>query len=170
LSEAKLLGGGALRRPETITVLDQHRESGQHRPAGQHCAGPRRSGVRFSRKATKAPPGGSRDLKAEELSRLLDKAQAYGQHYDLGYIDLEQRTLQTIDNPFGSRLSHMSAGRTLTCQAASKTWRKLNGTNQLPRVIEGVRCTNDVAESDASQSRAAASPTFSHSSSGSIGE
>jgi transposase InsO family protein len=25
-------------------------------------------------------------------------------HYDLGYIDLEQRTLQTIDNPFGTRL------------------------------------------------------------------
>jgi hypothetical protein len=28
--------------------------------------------------------------------------------YDLGYIDLEQRTLQTIDNPFGTRLSPMS--------------------------------------------------------------
>jgi hypothetical protein len=25
-------------------------------------------------------------------------------HYDLGYIDLEQRTLQTLDNPFGPRL------------------------------------------------------------------
>ncbi len=25
-------------------------------------------------------------------------------HYDLGYIDLEQKTLQTIDNPFGTRL------------------------------------------------------------------
>ena len=24
--------------------------------------------------------------------------------YDLGYIELEQKTLQTIDNPFGSRL------------------------------------------------------------------
>ncbi len=23
-------------------------------------------------------------------------------HYDLGYIDLEQKTLQTIDNPFGT--------------------------------------------------------------------
>ena len=32
--------------------------------------------------------------------------------YDLGYIDLEQRTLQTIDNPFGTRLSPMSPGRT----------------------------------------------------------
>lgn len=29
-------------------------------------------------------------------------------HYDLGYIDLEQRTLQTIDNPFGTKLSPMS--------------------------------------------------------------
>ncbi len=28
--------------------------------------------------------------------------------YDLGYIDLDQRTLQTIDNPFGTRLSPMS--------------------------------------------------------------
>ena len=29
-------------------------------------------------------------------------------HYDLGYIDLEQRILQSIDNPFGTRLSPMS--------------------------------------------------------------
>ena len=29
-------------------------------------------------------------------------------HYDLGYIDLEQRILQTIDNPFGTRSSPMS--------------------------------------------------------------
>jgi transposase InsO family protein len=29
-------------------------------------------------------------------------------HYDLGYIDLEQRTLQPIDNPFGTRVSPMS--------------------------------------------------------------
>jgi hypothetical protein len=28
--------------------------------------------------------------------------------YDLGYIDLEQRTLQTLDNPFGLRVSAMS--------------------------------------------------------------
>ena len=25
-------------------------------------------------------------------------------HYDLGYIDLEQKTLQPLDNPFGPRL------------------------------------------------------------------
>jgi transposase InsO family protein len=29
-------------------------------------------------------------------------------HYDLGYIDLEQRTSQPLDNPFGPRLSPMS--------------------------------------------------------------
>ena len=28
--------------------------------------------------------------------------------YDLGYFDLEQKTLQTLDNPFGPRLSPMS--------------------------------------------------------------
>ena len=27
---------------------------------------------------------------------------------DLGYIDLEQKTLQPLDNPFGTRLSPMS--------------------------------------------------------------
>ena len=30
-------------------------------------------------------------------------------HYDLGYFDLEQRTLQPLDNPFGTRLSPMSS-------------------------------------------------------------
>jgi hypothetical protein len=29
-------------------------------------------------------------------------------HYDLGYFDLEQETLQPLDNPFGTRLSPMS--------------------------------------------------------------
>jgi transposase InsO family protein len=29
-------------------------------------------------------------------------------HYDLGYVDLDQRTLQPLDNPFGPRLSPMS--------------------------------------------------------------
>ena len=40
-------------------------------------------------------------------------------------------------------------------RAASKKWRKLNGTNQLPRVIEGVKFTDGVAEADATQNRAA---------------
>jgi len=29
-------------------------------------------------------------------------------HYDLGYFDLEQKTLQPLDNPFGTRLSPLS--------------------------------------------------------------
>jgi hypothetical protein len=29
-------------------------------------------------------------------------------HYDLGYIDLEQKTLQTLDSPFGATLLPMS--------------------------------------------------------------
>ena len=29
-------------------------------------------------------------------------------HYDLGYFDLEQKTLHPLENPFGTRLSPMS--------------------------------------------------------------
>jgi hypothetical protein len=29
-------------------------------------------------------------------------------HYDLGYIDLEQKSPQPLDNPFGTRVSPMS--------------------------------------------------------------
>ena len=29
-------------------------------------------------------------------------------HYDLGYFDLEQKTLQPLDDPFGTRLSPKS--------------------------------------------------------------
>jgi len=40
-------------------------------------------------------------------------------------------------------------------RAASKTWRKLNGTNQLPRAIEGATFIAGVAQPDAGQDRAA---------------
>jgi len=40
-------------------------------------------------------------------------------------------------------------------RAASKKWRRLNGANQLPRVIEGVKFTDGVESSDAAQNRAA---------------
>jgi len=43
-------------------------------------------------------------------------------HYDLGYIDLEQRTLQTIDNPSGTRLSPVSPGRTRDCVVVWAVW------------------------------------------------
>ena len=39
----------------------------------------------------------------EEGIRLLSFMQ-----YDLDYIDLEQKTMQPLDNPFGTRLSPMS--------------------------------------------------------------
>ena len=34
--------------------------------------------------------------------------------YDLGYIDLEQKPLQPLDNPFGPRLSPISSVRSVT--------------------------------------------------------
>src|SRR5208337_4788856 len=40
-------------------------------------------------------------------------------------------------------------------RAASKTWHKLKGTNQLSRIIEGVRFTDGVAAVDAIKTRAA---------------
>lgn len=40
-------------------------------------------------------------------------------------------------------------------RAASKTWRRLNGTNHLPSVIEGVKFTDGVAHRHATQSSAA---------------
>ena len=41
--------------------------------------------------------------------------------------------------------------------AASKTWRRLNGANQSPRVIEGVKFTDGVANSDLAKTGAAQS-------------
>lgn len=40
-------------------------------------------------------------------------------------------------------------------RAASKTWRRLNGANQLPRVIEGVKFTDGVANTDPAKTSAA---------------
>ena len=39
--------------------------------------------------------------------------------YDLGFIDLEQKTLQPLDNPFGPRLSPMSQVRSVTYLSGS---------------------------------------------------
>jgi len=39
-------------------------------------------------------------------------------------------------------------------RAASKKWRKFNGRNQLPRVIEGVTFTDGIAQANADESRA----------------
>jgi len=40
-------------------------------------------------------------------------------------------------------------------QAASKSWRRLNGRNQLPKVIEGIKFTNGVEVTDAAETSAA---------------
>ena len=40
-------------------------------------------------------------------------------------------------------------------QAASKTWRRLNGRNQLPRIIEGIKFADGIAEDDATEISAA---------------
>jgi len=48
-------------------------------------------------------------------------------HYDLGYIDLGQRTLQTLDNPFGPRLSPMSSERYVIHVSGSDTWNNWSG-------------------------------------------
>jgi putative transposase len=40
-------------------------------------------------------------------------------------------------------------------RVASKKWRRLNGTNQLRRVIEGIKFTDGVAQGNTTQSRAA---------------
>jgi hypothetical protein len=42
-------------------------------------------------------------------------------HYDLGYFDLEQKTLQPLDNPFGIRLSPMSWVRSVTLVSGPDT-------------------------------------------------
>ena len=56
-------------------------------------------------------------------------------HYDLGYIDLEQKTLQTLDNPFGTRLSPMSQVRSVTHVSGPDKeagWRALQDSNLRP--------------------------------------
>jgi len=40
-------------------------------------------------------------------------------------------------------------------QAASKTWRRLNGKNQLPKPIEGIKFAHGIAENDATETSAA---------------
>ena len=40
-------------------------------------------------------------------------------------------------------------------QAAAKSWRRLNGRNQLPKVIEGIKFTNGVEVTDAAETSAA---------------
>ena len=42
-------------------------------------------------------------------------------HYDLGFFDLERKTLQPLDNPFGPRLLAMSQVRSVTHRSGLDT-------------------------------------------------
>jgi hypothetical protein len=52
--------------------------------------------------------------------------------YDLGCIDLEQRTLQTIGNPFGTRLSPMSWEQSVTHVSGRTSSEVAEGESALP--------------------------------------
>jgi hypothetical protein len=61
-------------------------------------------------------------------------------HYDLGYIDLEQKTFQPIDNPFGTRLSPISQEQVVTCVSGSDD-RPLGGEG-VRQILDPQRCTS----------------------------
>jgi hypothetical protein len=85
---------------------------GEGRPRHRNQPGDARANRNYSKDEAAKPEG--RANSAHEIASLGIKEVDDGiwlvsfMHYDLGYIDLEQRTLQTIDNPFGTRLSPMS--------------------------------------------------------------
>ena len=49
-------------------------------------------------------------------------------HYDPGFNDLEQRTLQIVDNPFATRLSPMSWAHSVTHVSGANTIFLAGGT------------------------------------------
>ena len=55
-------------------------------------------------------------------------------NYDLGYIDLEQRTLQTIDNPFGAMLQPMSPVQTVINVSGSDPGKLAEGVGFEPTI------------------------------------
>ena len=59
----------------------------------------------IARRSTSQSSWPAKGLASRKSTTVLDRQLM---QYDVGYIDLEQRTLQTIDNPFGTRLSPMS--------------------------------------------------------------
>ena len=54
------------------------------------------------------PPDEWRTRSNLKLLKALKWSLSAFTRYDLGYFDLEQKTLQPLDNPFGTRLSAMS--------------------------------------------------------------
>ena len=60
-------------------------------------------------------------------------------HYDLGYFDLEQKTLQPLDNPFGTRLSPMSVVTHVlgtTCYLCLRAGHKKTGAGEGIRTLD----------------------------------
>ena len=68
--------------------------------------------------------------------------------YDLGYIDLEQRTLQTIDSPFGTRLSPMSQVRSVT--HVSGMYKNPNGSGGGKRTPQPVEIKKSLPKTSSS--------------------
>ena len=68
------------------------------------------------------------------------------------FATVRHRTVRTK-----GALSHKTAKLMVftLIQAASKSWRRLNGRNQLPKVIEGIKFTNGVEVTDAAETSAA---------------
>jgi hypothetical protein len=68
------------------------------------------------------------------------------------FATVRHRTVRTK-----GALSHKTAKLMVftLIQAASKSWRRLNGRNQLPKAIEGIKFTNGVEVTDAAETSAA---------------
>jgi len=57
--------------------------------------------------------------------------------------------------PYAVRGSDIPCVRGKLIDAASKTWRRLKGTNQLPKIVAGVRFADGIEVVQTKQSRAA---------------
>ena len=55
-------------------------------------------------------------------------------HYDLGYIELEQKTLQPLDNPFGARFTYLLGTLRYPCLGTVQLswWRARQDLNPRP--------------------------------------
>jgi hypothetical protein len=86
-----------------------------------------------------------REFNAERPHEALDVKRP-AELFDLGYFDLEQKTLQPLDNPFGMRLSPISYAPDVTYLSGPDT----SGTGALgeirtpdPRIRSPMNSTNE---------------------------
>lgn len=93
-------------RAATASRLPAGRPRGTARPRGpRQRPGPRNLIFALGRTHVSTALAGQR-VGIEEVDDSIWIVSLTG--HDLGYIDLEQKTLQPLDNPFGPRLSPMS--------------------------------------------------------------